>query len=70
MANLDDLNASVGSLLDIQTLDCTTAQIRETEGSIASLIEALDKGDIEAGHDITDAHIHVGVRPRVRAGEN
>jgi hypothetical protein len=54
MANLNDLNASIRTLLDIQTGNRFPTQFGEAESAVASLIETLDNGDIETRYCVTN----------------
>ena len=69
MRNLDNLDTRILSLAKFQRFEDILSSLAPAEGAIASLVEAFDKGNVEARYFISESKVDVGVCPRMRSSE-
>ena len=69
LVHLDNLDTSIRAIADLQI--CRKGDPRKAECAIASLVEAIDKGDVEVGGVIAaDGEIDECIGPRMASSED
>lgn len=59
MADLDDLNRSVGTCRNVRGLKHGTTEFADAEGAVTRLVEMAKEGDVEGGGLIANADVDV-----------
>lgn len=65
VGHLDDLDGRIGALRDVELRKHVVAGLGETELAASGLVEAVDEGDVEGCHFVSEAEVDVGDCPFV-----